>query len=225
MVARGWPHDGQARHGQGQLRDHRRPQRLDPAVPAGGSAGRQSTRQFKGWDVGDIAGRDGPAVSHPHRRAVGARDAACALLVKSLRPLPDKWHGLADTDTRYRQRYVDLIVSEESAARCSAARTRIVRLPARRTRRARFHGSRNADDAADPRRRRGAAVRHAPQCAGHADVPAHRAGAVPQAPGRRRFRARVRDQPQFPQRGAVDAAQPRVHDARAVLGLCATIAS
>jgi lysyl-tRNA synthetase class 2 len=36
------------------------------------------------------------------------------LLVKSLRPLPDKWHGLADTETRYRQRYVDLIVNERS---------------------------------------------------------------------------------------------------------------
>ncbi len=41
------------------------------------------------------------------------------LLVKSLRPLPDKWHGLSDQETRYRQRYVDLIVSPE-AGRCFA---------------------------------------------------------------------------------------------------------
>jgi lysyl-tRNA synthetase class 2 len=49
-----------------------------------------------------------------------------ALLVKSLRPLPDKWHGLADTETRYRQRYVDLIMSEASR-NVFRTRTRIVR--------------------------------------------------------------------------------------------------
>ena len=40
-----------------------------------------------------------------------------ALLSKALRPLPDKWHGLADVDTRYRQRYVDLIVNDDAPAR------------------------------------------------------------------------------------------------------------
>src|SRR5262249_20736724 len=48
------------------------------------------------------------------------------LLVKSLRPLPDKWHGLADTETRYRQRYVDLIVNETSR-NVFRTRTRIIR--------------------------------------------------------------------------------------------------
>jgi lysyl-tRNA synthetase class 2 len=48
------------------------------------------------------------------------------LLVKSLRPLPDKWHGLADTETRYRQRYVDLIVNEASR-NVFVTRTRIIR--------------------------------------------------------------------------------------------------
>src|SRR5262249_234479 len=48
------------------------------------------------------------------------------LLVKSLRPLPDKWHGLADMETRYRQRYVDLIVNEQSRA-VFKTRTRIIR--------------------------------------------------------------------------------------------------
>ena len=46
--------------------------------------------------------------------------------MKSLRPLPDKWHGLADTETRYRQRYVDLIVNEASR-NVFRTRTRIVR--------------------------------------------------------------------------------------------------
>jgi lysyl-tRNA synthetase class 2 len=51
---------------------------------------------------------------------------ALRLLVKSLRPLPDKWHGLTDVDTRYRQRYVDLIVNAESRA-VFEARTKILR--------------------------------------------------------------------------------------------------
>ena len=50
-------------------------------------------------------------------------------------------------------------------------------------------------------------------------LPAHRAGALPQAPGGRRRRARVRDQPQLPQRGHLHAPQPRVHHARVVLRL------
>ena len=48
------------------------------------------------------------------------------LLTKSLRPLPDKWHGIADTETRYRRRYVDLIMNEESR-RVFEMRTAIVR--------------------------------------------------------------------------------------------------
>ena len=57
---------------------------------------------------------------------LSVRVDALRLLVKSLRPLPDKWHGLADTETRYRQRYVDLIVSEASR-NVFRTRTRIVR--------------------------------------------------------------------------------------------------
>ena len=64
-----------------------------------------------------------------------------------------------------------------------------------------------------------AAVRHAPQRARHRPVPAHRARAVPEAADRRRLRPGVRDRPRVPQRGPVDAAQPRVHDARAVRGV------
>ncbi|CFP73812.1 Uncharacterised protein [Bordetella pertussis] len=71
--------------------------------------------------------------------------------------------------------------------------------------------SRDADAAPDSRWRGGQALRDPPQCAGHADVPAHRARALPQAPDRRRLRARVRNQPQLPQRGGEPAPQPRVH--------------
>ncbi len=79
---------------------------------------------FKGWDVGDIVGAGG-VLFRTRTGELSVRVDALVLLVKSLRPLPDKWHGLADTETRYRQRYVDLIVSEESR-RVFRARTRIV---------------------------------------------------------------------------------------------------
>ncbi|VFT12371.1 Uncharacterised protein [Pseudomonas aeruginosa] len=64
--------------------------------------------------------------------------------------------------------------------------------------RARFPRSGDPDAADHPRRRRGQAVRDPSQRAGHGHVPAHRPGAVPQAPGGRRFREGLRDQPQLP---------------------------
>ena len=68
---------------------------------------------FKGWDVGDIIGASG-VVFRTRTNELTVRVQSLRLLVKSLRPLPDKWHGLADTELRYRQRYVDLIVNEAS---------------------------------------------------------------------------------------------------------------
>jgi lysyl-tRNA synthetase class 2 len=69
--------------------------------------------QIKSWDIGDIVGGEGPV----HKSGKGdlyiyLDDAA--LLTKSLRPLPEKWHGLADQEQRYRQRYVDLIVNQDA---------------------------------------------------------------------------------------------------------------
>ena len=80
---------------------------------------------FKGWDIGDIIGASG-VLFRTRTGELSVRVDALRLLVKSLRPLPDKWHGLADTETRYRQRYVDLIVSE-STRQVFRSRTRIVR--------------------------------------------------------------------------------------------------
>jgi lysyl-tRNA synthetase class 2 len=68
---------------------------------------------FKGWDVGDIIGAGG-VLFRTKTGELSVRADSLRLLVKALRPLPDKWHGLADTETRYRRRYVDLIVSETS---------------------------------------------------------------------------------------------------------------
>ena len=68
---------------------------------------------FKGWDVGDLVGASG-VLFRTRTGELSVRVDAVRLLVKSLRPLPEKWHGLADTETRYRRRYVDLIVGEAS---------------------------------------------------------------------------------------------------------------
>jgi len=80
---------------------------------------------FKGFDVGDILGATGP-LFRTRTGELSVRVTGLKLLVKSLRPLPDKWHGLADTETRYRQRYVDLIMNEASRA-LFRARTSIIR--------------------------------------------------------------------------------------------------
>jgi len=80
---------------------------------------------FKGWDVGDIVAAEGPLM-RTRAGELSVRAESVRLLVKSLRPLPDKWHGLADTETRYRRRYVDLIVNE-AARETFRARSRVVR--------------------------------------------------------------------------------------------------
>jgi lysyl-tRNA synthetase, class II len=80
---------------------------------------------FKGWDVGDVIGVEG-MLFKTKTGELTVRAEKVRLLVKSLRPLPDKWHGLADQEIRYRQRYVDLIVSPESA-QVFKTRTRIVK--------------------------------------------------------------------------------------------------
>jgi lysyl-tRNA synthetase class 2 len=68
---------------------------------------------FKTWDVGDIVGAQG-TLFKTKTGELSVKVTSLRLLVKSLRPLPDKWHGLEDTEQRYRQRYVDLIVNEQS---------------------------------------------------------------------------------------------------------------
>jgi len=81
--------------------------------------------EFKGWDVGDVLGAEG-RLFKTRTGELTVKVERIRLLVKSLRPLPDKWHGLADVESRYRQRYVDLIVNEESRE-VFRRRTRIVR--------------------------------------------------------------------------------------------------
>jgi len=70
-------------------------------------------QDFKHWDVGDILGVEG-YVFRTRSGELSVHVQGVRLLTKSLRPLPEKWHGLSDVETRYRQRYVDLIVNERS---------------------------------------------------------------------------------------------------------------
>ena len=80
--------------------------------------------EFKHWDLGDIVGVEG----HLFKTMKGeltVHAAKIRLLVKALRPLPEKFHGLADHEQRYRQRYVDLIVNPQ-VKEVFAKRTRII---------------------------------------------------------------------------------------------------
>ena len=67
---------------------------------------------FKKWDVGDIIGAEG-VLFKTKTGELSVKVSDIKLLTKSLRPLPEKFHGLSDQETRYRQRYVDLVMNQE----------------------------------------------------------------------------------------------------------------
>ena len=142
-----------------------------------------------------------------------------ALLSKALRPLPDKWHGLADVDTRFRQRYVDLIANDD-ARRIFAIRFAVVaairEFLAERAASSRWrHRCCTCRPAVPPR---GPFFTHHNAL----DMPLTLRIALElhlKRLARRRHRARLRDRPRVPQRGTVHSAQPRVHDARVLPGV------
>lgn len=78
-----------------------------------GVVGEEAYDAFKELDIGDVVGVRGE-VFKTRRGEVSIRVAEYHLLSKSLRPLPEKWHGLKDIEQRYRRRYLDLIVNPES---------------------------------------------------------------------------------------------------------------
>jgi len=80
--------------------------------------------QFKHWDLGDILGAQG-TLFRTRTGELSVKVSGLRLLSKSLRPLPEKFHGLADQEQRYRQRYLDLITNPESQ-RVFKARSRII---------------------------------------------------------------------------------------------------
>lgn len=85
----------------------------------------ESYDAFKGWDVGDIIAVEG-GLTRTRTGELSVKATGLRLLTKSLRPLPDKWHGLSDVEQRYRQRYVDLIVTPE-AREVFIKRSKIIR--------------------------------------------------------------------------------------------------
>ena len=74
--------------------------------------GEEAYKEFKTWDIGDIIGISG-FVFKTRTEEISVHAKEVKLLSKSLRPLPEKFHGLKDVDLRYRQRYVDLIMNPE----------------------------------------------------------------------------------------------------------------
>ena len=132
--------------------------------------GEEAVAAVKTWDLGDIVAASGPL----HRSGKGdlyINMEEGRLLTKALRPLPDKYHGLVDQETRYRQRYVDLIVNPEvrEIFRVRAATIQFIR---------QFLAEREFVEVETPmlhpdsRRRDGPAFHYASQRAGYGDVSA-----------------------------------------------------
>ena len=88
------------------------------------SVGEDVYKEFKNSDIGDIFGAEG-VMFRTKTGELSVKADSIRLLTKSLRPLPDKFHGLEDQETRYRQRYLDLIMNEASRD-VFRVRTRIV---------------------------------------------------------------------------------------------------
>lgn len=86
----------------------------------------ESYESFKHWDLGDIVGVTG-TVFRTNTGELSVHATGIALLTKSLRPLPDKFHGLSDQEQRYRKRYVDLIANQDSK-NVFLTRSRIIKI-------------------------------------------------------------------------------------------------
>jgi lysyl-tRNA synthetase class 2 len=91
--------------GSGRIQFFLSPEDVDPPV----------YEAFKHWDIGDIVAARG-LLMKTQKGELSVRVRELRLLAKALRPLPDKFHGLEDRESRYRQRYVDLIMNEDTRA-------------------------------------------------------------------------------------------------------------
>jgi lysyl-tRNA synthetase class 2 len=80
------------------------------------AVGADALAHFKGWDLGDIVGCEG-TLFRTKSGELSVKASSIRLLVKSLRPLPDKFHGMTDQEQKYRQRYVDLMTDDAARAR------------------------------------------------------------------------------------------------------------
>ena len=88
------------------------------------AVGAELLAESKHWDLGDIVGCEG-LLFRTKTGELSVKATRIRLLAKSLRPLPDKFHGMADQEQKYRQRYVDLVTDEAARARF-VARSRAV---------------------------------------------------------------------------------------------------
>jgi lysyl-tRNA synthetase class 2 len=80
------------------------------------AVGAERLAEFKAWDLGDILGCEG-TLFRTKTGELSVRATSIRLLTKSLRPLPDKFHGMTDQEQKYRQRYVDLMTDDSARAR------------------------------------------------------------------------------------------------------------
>ena len=216
-VTRRRPHDAEARDGQGLLRHAAGHVRAHPALRHRRRRGTGEARRLQALGPGRHRRRHGDAVQDAHRRAVDQderRAAAGQVAAAAAGEVPRHDRPGAALPPALRRPHHQLAVARRvrQALADRAGDPRVLR-------RARLPRGRDADDASDPRRRGGAPVRDASQCARHGALPAHRTRALPEEARRRRHGEGVRDQPQLSQRRHLDPAQPRVHDARVLRGV------
>jgi len=159
-------------------------------------------------DLGDIVGAEGRLF----KTKTGELSVQCdelRLLTKALRPLPEKFHGLTDQESRYRQRYLDLIMNEASR-RTFQTRTRVVQFIRSYLDRRGFLEVETPMMQVIPGGRDRAAVHHASQRRSTCSCSCgSRPELLPEAAVVGGFEKST-DQPQLPQRGVVHATQPRV---------------
>ena len=122
-----------------------------------------------GLHLGDWIGVTGEVIM-TRRGELSVRVGSWVRLAEARRPFPDKWHGITDTDTRYRQRYVDLWVTDE-ARDAFVLRSRAISLMRRWLEDRGFIEVETPVFHPIPRWGAGPAVHHAPQCAGPGPVP------------------------------------------------------
>ncbi len=127
--------------------------------------GEKGFQLYKLLDIGDYIGVKG-YLFRTRTNELTVHVEEITFLVKDLLPLPEKWHGLQDVETRYRRRYVDLTMNPE-VREVFIKRAKVVQSMRRFLDEQRLHRSRDADDASHRRRRGGQAVHHASQHARH----------------------------------------------------------
>jgi len=204
---------GRRRSGDGSsaLREGGVPRAVRPVGPAAGVPEKGSPREeaydlfLKSVDAGDIVWVEGPLfLTRTGELTVEA--ARFRLLTKAIRPLPEKWHGLSDIETRYRQRYVDLIVNED-VREIFRRRARIVSFIRS------FLTARDFLEVETPMMQTVAGGATARPFVTHhnaldMDLYLRIAPSSTEAPSGRGVRARLRDQPELPERGDRHPAQP-----------------